>query len=122
MGYCCLMSLLSYRGCQFLLMDKLEYPEKTINILQITDKVDHNSCIKYTSQWAGIKWPTLIVIGSDCRCISYYPTIDARASPFLFPIWESSKSLHKLTLNQINNVLNDRAPDYLELYQSYLHT
>jgi hypothetical protein len=49
--------------------DKLfhnEYPEKTTDLLQVTDKLFHTMSTQYTTPWAGFELTTLVVIGTNC--------------------------------------------------------
>ena len=50
-----------YHGGQFLLMEETEYPEKTTDLLQVTDKLYHISLYQ-----KGLELTTFLVIGTDC--------------------------------------------------------
>ena len=51
-----------YRGVKFHWWSKPECQEKTIDLMQVTDKLFHIICIEYTSPWTGFD---LSVIGSS---------------------------------------------------------
>jgi hypothetical protein len=71
-----------FQLCQFYWWRKLEDPEKTTNLSQVADKLDHS--MLYTSPCSRFELKTSLVMSADCicSCKSNYHTITATTAPF----------------------------------------
>ena len=56
-----------FRGCQFYWWRKVEYPEKTTGLPQVTEK-HHIKFYRVHLTWVGSECSTLVVIGTYCIC------------------------------------------------------
>ena len=91
-----------YRGDQFQRWKKPEYPLKTNDLSQVTDKLYHIMLYWVHLAWAGFELTTLLVIDTDCigSYKSKYHTKTTVTVPF--SLWGQ----HVKYENELNFVFN----------------
>ena len=72
-----------YCGRQFYWWKTPDYPEKTGDLPQITNKLYHIMLYRVHIEWSGFELTTLVVIGTACigSCKSNYHTITTTTTP-----------------------------------------
>jgi hypothetical protein len=93
-----------YRGNQLYWRWKSEYPEKTTDLSEVSNKLYHIMLYQEHLAWVGFELTTLVVICTDCTgsCKFNYHTNTNTTAPALISFWHVNC---RITCNKLHDIV-----------------